>query len=125
MSLFSLLAYLFSALLSGLLVLLRVAFFTLFERKLMGLIHSRVGPNKVSFTGILQPLLDALKLLTKSKFTPIEANYLSYNLSPHLSLIVSLIVWVSVPRFIGDYSYSLILFLAIGSAIVIPVLISG
>ncbi len=122
---FSLLVYSIRALLSGLLVLLSVAFFTLFERKLIGLIHSRVGPNKVSFIGIIQPILDALKLLTKSKFTPLESNYLSYNLSPHLRLIIALTIWVVVPSFIGDYSYSLIIFLAIGSALVIPVLISG
>lgn len=106
-------------------MLLRVAFFTLFERKLMGLIHSRTGPNKVRFLGIVQPILDALKLLTKSKVTPLEANSTSYNLSPHLSLILSLLIWVSVPSFFGDYRYSLIVFLALGSALVVPVLISG
>lgn len=84
--------YLVSTLLSGLLVLLRVAFFTLFERKFIGLIHSRVGPNKVAFAGLIQPILDALKLLTKSKFTPLESNYFAYNLGPHLRLMVSLIL---------------------------------
>lgn len=121
----SLLILFLRLILSSLIVLLRVAFFTLFERKLIGLIHSRVGPNKVSFIGILQPILDALKLLTKVKFTPTEANYLSYNLSPHLSLILALIIWAILPGFLGDSNYSLLLFLAIGSALVVPVLIAG
>lgn len=62
-------------LVGGLLVLLSVAFFTLFERKFIGLIHSRLGPNKVSLFGLLQPILDAVKLLTKVKFTPTESNF--------------------------------------------------
>lgn len=79
-------------LVSMLLVLLTVAFFTLFERKVIGLIHSRVGPNKVRFVGLLQPILDAVKLLTKSKLTPLESNYYMYNVSPHVGLALSLIM---------------------------------
>lgn len=110
---------------SFLLVLLRVAFFTLFERKLIGLIHSRVGPNKVGVAGLIQPILDAVKLLTKVKHTPVEANFLSYNLSPGVSLGISLLIWVTLPGYLGNSAYSLVLFLAIGSVLVIPVLISG
>jgi NADH-quinone oxidoreductase subunit H len=88
----SLLVLLVSYLVSILLVLLTVAFFTLFERKVIGLIHSRVGPNKVSLSGLLQPILDAVKLLTKSKVTPLESNLYMYNLSPHISLSFSLLI---------------------------------
>jgi len=73
-----------------LLILLSVAFFTLFERKVMGLFHNRIGPNKVSFVGLLQPLLDAFKLLTKQSITPLRSNKFVYNMSPHLSLFLAL-----------------------------------
>jgi len=70
--------------------LLAVAFFTLFERKVMGLFHNRVGPNKVSFVGILQPLLDAFKLLSKQNIIPLRTNKLVYNISPQLSLLLAI-----------------------------------
>jgi NADH:ubiquinone oxidoreductase subunit H len=79
-------------LLHCLLILLSVAFFTLFERKVIGLFHSRLGPNKVSFLGLIQPLLDAFKLLTKQNIVPLEANKLTYRVSPHLALFLRLFV---------------------------------
>lgn len=74
-------------------VLLRVAFFTLIERKIMGLIHYRKGPNKVVVWGISQPISDALKLLTKefTKFSPIKT--IIYISGPALSLILIMIYW--------------------------------
>jgi NADH:ubiquinone oxidoreductase subunit H len=79
-------------LLQVLLVLLSVAFFTLFERKVIGLFHIRLGPNKVSFIGIFQPLLDAFKLLSKQPITPLNANKLVYHFSPILALVLSLFI---------------------------------
>ena len=64
-----------------LLILLSVAFFTLFERKVIGLFYNRLGPNKVSYIGIVQPLLDAFKLLSKQNLVPIRVNKVFYNLS--------------------------------------------
>ena len=52
-------------------ILINVAFVTLLERKILGLSQLRLGPNKVSVLGILQPFRDAIKLLTKQS----EANY--------------------------------------------------
>jgi NADH:ubiquinone oxidoreductase subunit H len=72
--------------------LLTVAFFTLFERKAIGLFHLRLGPNKVSFIGLIQPLLDAFKLLTKQNLTPLRANKLVYNLAPIIALFLGLFV---------------------------------
>lgn len=112
-------------LISMLLVLLTVAFFTLFERKVMGLIHSRVGPNKVSFWGLLQPILDAVKLLTKTKITPLESNYFIYNISPHFSLSFSILMWLTIPSVTHRIRYSLLYFMVVGSVIVVPVLIAG
>ena len=112
-------------LVSMLLVLLTVAFFTLFERKVIGLIHSRVGPNKVRFVGLLQPILDAVKLLTKSKLTPLESNYYMYNVSPHVGLALSLIMWLRLPTSSHTMEYSLLYFIVVGSALVVPVLMAG
>jgi NADH:ubiquinone oxidoreductase subunit H len=75
-----------------LLILLAVAFFTLFERKVIGLFHLRLGPNKVSFIGLLQPLLDAFKLLSKQNLVPFRSNKFIYNLAPNIALLLSLFV---------------------------------
>jgi NADH:ubiquinone oxidoreductase subunit H len=72
------------------LILLSVAFFTLFERKVIGLFHRRLGPNKVSYVGIVQPLLDAFKLLSKQNLIPLRTNKVVYNLSPQFSLFLAM-----------------------------------
>lgn len=118
---------LFSWLIHSLLILLSVAFFTLFERKVIGLFHNRLGPNKVSFIGLFQPLLDAFKLLTKYSFVPLESNKFSYNLSPHLGLLLGLFVWTTLPSLYLTFSinYSLIVFFCLGSVLVFSVLLAG
>lgn len=110
-----------------LLILLSVAFFTLFERKVMGLFHNRIGPNKVSFLGLVQPLLDAFKLLSKQSITPLRSNKLVYNLSPHLSLYLALFTWLTMPLAYSALSlnYSFLMFFCISSVIVFAVLLSG
>lgn len=114
-------------LLHCLLLLLSVAFFTLFERKVMGLFHNRLGPNKVSFIGLLQPLLDAFKLLSKQSLTPLRANKFTYHLSPHLALVLSLFIWLTIPTLyiIVNINYSLVIFFCVGSIIVFSVLLAG
>lgn len=110
-----------------LLILLSVAFFTLFERKVIGLFHLRLGPNKVSFIGIVQPLLDALKLFTKQGLTPLRANKLVYHLAPQIGLFLAYFVWLTLPNIylIVSINYSLVLFFCVGSVMVFSVLISG
>ena len=110
-----------------LLILLSVAFFTLFERKVIGLFHNRVGPNKVSMVGLVQPLLDAFKLLSKQPIVPLQANKIAYSFSPHLALLITLFVWLTIPRFyfMLSLNYSLVLFFCVGSVIVFSVLLRG
>lgn len=110
-----------------LLILLAVAFFTLFERKVIGLFHIRLGPNKVSFIGIVQPLLDAFKLLSKQNIIPLRSNKFSYNIAPIRALFLSLFVWITMPSiyFFTSLNYSLVMFFCVRSILVFSVLIAG
>lgn len=116
-----------SWILTILLVLLSVAFFTLFERKVIGLVHFRLGPNKVSYLGLLQPLLDAFKLLSKFYSLPLSSNSVPLYLSPVISLVLSLVLWVTVPTLYRGISadFSLLLFLCLTSLLVFPLLVRG
>lgn len=84
--------FFFSILISYICILLAVAFFTLLERKVLGYIQLRKGPNKVGIIGILQPFADALKLFSKERIRLIFINLFFYFFSPIFSLFLSLIL---------------------------------
>jgi NADH-quinone oxidoreductase subunit H len=72
-------------------VLISVAYLTLAERKIMGGIQQRFGPNVVGFFGLLQPLADGLKLLLKESVIPTNSNTFSFIFAPILTFFLSLL----------------------------------
>jgi NADH-quinone oxidoreductase subunit H len=110
-------------------LLISVAYFTLAERKIMGSIQRRRGPNVIGLFGLLQPLSDGLKLFTKETILPTTANINIFLLAPVLSFLLSLLGWVVIPFslnvVISDISIGILYLFAISSLSVYGVLMSG
>lgn len=110
-------------------ILLSVAYVTVAERKAMGSMQRRLGPNKVGYLGTLQAFADALKLIVKETIIPASANSVLFFLGPIITLIFALLGWGVIPfgpgLAISDYNLGLLYSIAISSLGVYGLLIAG
>jgi NADH-quinone oxidoreductase subunit H len=110
-------------------LLISVAFFTLTERKMMGSIQRRKGPNVIGYLGLLQPLADGLKLFAKETILPSNSNLMVFLLAPMLTFILSLIGWAVIPFAEGvvlaDINVGILYLFAVSSLSVYGIMTSG
>ncbi|QBK06001.1 NADH-quinone oxidoreductase subunit NuoH [Hylemonella gracilis] len=110
-------------------VLIAVAYLTLWERRLLGFMQVRLGPNRVGPMGLLQPFADALKLLTKEIIQPTAAAKGLFVLGPMLAIMPALAAWVAIPFgpdvALTNVNVGLMLIMAITSIEVYGVIIAG
>ena len=78
-------------------ILACVAYLTLWERKLIGWMHVRLGPNRVGPLGLLQPIADAVKLMTKEIIMPSQASRGLYILGPIMTILPAMAAWSVMP----------------------------
>nr|ALQ78838.1 NADH dehydrogenase subunit 1 [Glycera tesselata] len=116
-----------SLIITYILALLGMAFFTLLERKALGYFQIRKGPNKVGVAGLPQPLADALKLFTKELNKPTFANNYLFLAAPMLGLFLALVLWSMYPCSNPSFfmPFSVLLFLCVSSFNVYSTLIAG
>jgi NADH-quinone oxidoreductase subunit H len=110
-------------------LLVLVAYLTLWERKLIGWMHIRLGPNRVGYGGLLQPWADAVKLIFKEVIAPTQADKPLYFLAPALVMMPALAAWAVIPfgpgLVLADINAGLLFVMAVTSVGVYGVIIAG
>ncbi|MFP4155364.1 MAG: NADH-quinone oxidoreductase subunit NuoH [Halothiobacillaceae bacterium] len=108
---------------------LAVAYLTLAERKVIGYMQVRIGPNRVGPRGAFQPFADVIKLLFKEIITPQVANKFVFYLAPVLILVAALVAWAVIPFddgwVLADINAGLLYVLAVGAAGIYGVILAG
>jgi NADH-quinone oxidoreductase subunit H len=110
-------------------LILAVAYFTYWERKILAWMHVRIGPNRVGWKGLLQPFADVIKMLLKEIVVPTNANRFLFLTAPVLSLVPAFAVWAVVPLsdtfVIADIDAGLLYVLALTSLGIYGVILAG
>ena len=110
-------------------IMLSVAYLTLAERKVIGYIQVRIGPNRVGPKGLFQPIADGLKLMMKEIIIPAGANKVLFLMAPVIALSSALAAWAVVPfddgMVLADVNAGLLYILAMTSLGVYGVIIAG
>lgn len=110
-------------------LVLIVAWLTFAERKIIGYMQGRIGPNRIGPRGWLQPIADVIKLLLKEIIIPASANRILFLLAPVLAIAPALAVWAVIPfdahLVLADVNAGLLYILAVGSMSVYGVLLAG
>lgn len=123
------LIYLIGVIVIATVALVITIFNTWLERKIAARLQDRVGPNRVGPWGLLQPIADALKMLTKEDTTPAGADKIAFNIAPILAVVSVLLIWAVVPftsQWYGTRLNVAVLYIAaVGSFGVLAVLMAG
>ena len=110
-------------------LLISVAYFTIVERKFMGSIQRRRGPNVIGFVGLLQPLADGLKLFVKETILPSNSNTYVFLLAPIITFVLSLVGWAVIPLaetvVISDINLGILYLFAVSSLSVYGIIMAG